>query len=78
MLSQMQTFEQPDFHSIAEVADLLSERLGRRIRSGSIRYLITSGRVSDVVRAGGKRVFTDRDIDRIQEALEEAGRGRAR
>lgn len=70
MLRQMQTCERPAYLSISEVADALSARVGRRVRPGVIRYLIDSGKVCDVARAGGKRVFTDDDVRRIQEAIE--------
>ncbi|MFC1806633.1 MerR family transcriptional regulator [Planctomycetota bacterium] len=70
MLRQMQTCEPPAYMSISEVADALSERIGRRVRPGVIRYLIDSGKVADVARAGGKRVFTDDDVRRIEEVME--------
>ena len=70
MLELRQNCEPPRVFSIAEVADVASERLGRRIRPGAIRYLIASGKLADVARAGGKRVFTDEDITRVQAALE--------
>jgi hypothetical protein len=70
VLRQIQTFEAPSFYSIAEVADVLTARLGRRIRPGAVRYLFECGKVADVRRAGGKRVFTDDDVERIREALE--------
>ena len=76
MLEQTLTQEQPEFYSIAEVADLLTKELGRRVRPGTIRYLIQSGQVADVPRAGGKRVFSEHDVDTIREVLEQRAEGR--
>lgn len=76
MLEQTLTHEQPEFYSIAEIADLLTSQLGQRIRPGMIRYLIQSGQVADVPRAGGKRVFSEHDVDTIREVLEHRAEGR--
>lgn len=71
MLRQALSFSSAGLYSISEVAELLSARLGRRIRAGAVRYLIERGKVADVPRAGGKRVFRDEDVERIAEALGE-------
>ncbi|MFC1806190.1 helix-turn-helix domain-containing protein [Planctomycetota bacterium] len=76
MLEQILAFEQPEFYSIAEVADLLSRQLGQRVRPGTIRYLIQSGKIPDVPRAGGKRVFSEQDVDTIREVIEQRAEGR--
>ena len=66
---QVQALERPQYYSISDVAGLASERLGRRVLSGSIRYLILSGKVSDVGRCAGKRVFTVDEADAICELM---------
>lgn len=71
MLEQIQTLDEPEYHSIAEAADLISERLGRRVRSGAIRCMIESGKAADVPRAGGKRVFRSEDVHRIAQVMED-------
>ncbi|MBM4041883.1 MAG: hypothetical protein FJ290_25575 [Planctomycetes bacterium] len=69
MLSLEQRREEPSVCSIAEAADIVSSRLGRKVRAGTIRYLITSGKVADVARAGGKRVFSGEDVETLVAAL---------